>query len=122
MNEIIVTLLDLQKLELSTEPLSLEVEKKVNELRALVPKTILDHFDRLIAHGKTGVALARNGVCCGCHLTICSGTVAILAHRTDICICANCGRYLFLLPSGIEMAPEKLPKKRKRAKKELATA
>jgi predicted nucleic acid-binding Zn-ribbon protein len=71
-------------MQLSIEPLSLGVETKVNELRTLVPKPILDHFDRLIAHGKTGLSVARDGVCCECHLKICSGTFAILTRRTDM--------------------------------------
>ena len=85
MKDNIETLLELQKLHLNLKPLSLNAESRVNELRAQVPKPILDYFDRLIAQGKTGVALVRNGVCCGCHLRICSGSFGILTHRTDIC-------------------------------------
>ncbi len=103
-------MLALQKLLLSLAPLSLAAEAQVNELRAKVPKPILDHFDRLIAQGKTGVAVARNGVCCGCHLSLSSGTSARLAHLTDIHICDNCGRYLYLPPAGSEVAVEKPPK------------
>jgi predicted nucleic acid-binding Zn-ribbon protein len=114
MKEIIETLLELQKLQLSIEPLSLAAEAQTNELRLQVPKPILDHFDRLIAHGKAGVAVARNGVCCGCQLRICSGTFAILTHQTDICICNHCGRYLYLPRSGVEIVAEKLSKKRGR--------
>ena len=124
--------LELQKLQLSLEPLSLVAESQVNELRARVPKPILDHFDRLIAQGKTGVAMARNGVCCGCHLRLCSGTNAGMAHRTDIHICDHCGRYLYLPPEGSEVpknelpkngvAKEKPPKKRKAARPALVLA
>ena len=110
MTEIIETLLELQKLQLSLAPLSLAAESQVNDLRAQVPKPILDHFDRLIAQGKTGVAVARNGVCCACHLRLCSGTIAGLAHRNDIHICDNCGRYLYLPPAGGDVAVEKPPK------------
>jgi predicted small lipoprotein YifL len=122
MKDIIKTLLELQALPLSVEPLSMAEKSRVNGLRAQVPKPILDHFDRLIAHGKTGVAVVQNGVCCGCHLRICSGTFAILTHRTDLCICDNCGRYLYLPPSGSEAAAEKPPKKRKPAQKKPVTA
>ena len=130
MTEIIETLLELQKLQLSLAPLSLAAESQVNELRGQVPKPILDHFDRLIAQGKTGVAVVRNGVCCGCHLRLCSGTAAGLAHQTDIHICDNCGRYLYLPPVGSEVAaekplkvaPAKSPKKRKLAHQTLVLA
>jgi hypothetical protein len=122
MNEFIKTLLELQKLQLNLKPLSLAAESQVNQLRAQVPKPILDHFDRLIAQGKTGVAIVRNGVCCGCHLRICSGTSAGLARRTDIHICDNCGRYLYLPPSGSEVAAEESPRKRRPARRTLVPA
>jgi predicted nucleic acid-binding Zn-ribbon protein len=112
-------LLELQELQLSLEPLSLAAESQVNELRAQVPKPILDHFDRLIAQGKTGVAVVRNGVCCACHLRLCSGIAAGLAHQTDIHICDNCGRYLHLAPVGSELPAQKPPKKRKPAQRTL---
>jgi hypothetical protein len=120
--EIIKKLLELQKLQLSLEPLSLVAESQVNGLRAKVPKPILDHFDRLIAQGKTGVAVARNGVCCACHLRLCSGTAAGMAHQTDIHICDNCGRYLYLAPVESELTAEKPPKKRKPARRMLVLA
>ena len=112
-------MLALQKLQLSLAPFSLAAESQVNGLRAKVPKPILDHFDRLIAQGKTGVAMARNGVCCGCHLQLSSGTSASLAHQADIHICDNCGRYLYLAPPDSEAAVEKPPKA---AAKSVATA
>ena len=125
MKQIIEKLLALQKLQLSLEPLSLAAESQVNELRVKVPKPILDHFDRLIAQGKTGVAVARNGVCCGCHLRLSSGTAASLAHEDDIHICDNCGRYLHLAPAEGEL-PEEKPgkpaKKRKPAQRTLVPA
>ena len=120
--QIIEKMLELQKLQLSLEPLSLAAESQVNELRAQVPKPILDHFDRLIAQGKTGVAAVRNGVCCACHLRLCSGSAANLAHQTDIHICDNCGRYLYLAPAGSELPVEKPTKKRKTAQRALVPA
>ena len=89
-------LLALQKLQRQTKALSPEDEAGILKLRENVPPPILSHFDRLIARGKKGVALARNGVCTECHLRITSGTLARLAYTTEIRICDNCGRYLFL--------------------------
>lgn len=128
MKEIIEKLLELQKLQLSLEPLSLAAESQVNELRAKVPKPLLDHFDRLIAQGKTGVAMSRHGVCCACHLRLSSGTAARLGDETDIHVCDNCGRYLYLSPVGTEVepapapAPEKPAKKRKSVRRTLVPA
>ena len=96
MTQIMQHLLVLQTLELDTKPLTLENERGILELREKVPAPILAHFTRLIARGKKGVAIARNGVCSECHLRITSGTLASLAHTTEIHLCENCGRYLYL--------------------------
>jgi hypothetical protein len=130
MMDIIEKLLELQKLQLSAEPLSLAAETQMNELRGKVPKPILDHFDRLIAQGKTGVAMSRNGVCCGCHLRLSSGTAARMPDETDIHVCDNCGRYLYMAPETAEVEPmpapapvtEKPAQKRKPARRALAAA
>jgi hypothetical protein len=125
MNKLFDKLLELQKLQLSVEPLSLDAESQVNELRAKVPKPILNHFDRLIAQGKTGVAYSRNGVCSECNLRICSGTAAGLAHQDDIHIYDNCGRYLYLAPEGSQEEaepPAKPLKKRKAPRRTLVAA
>jgi hypothetical protein len=121
MKEVIEKLLELQELHLNVEPLSLEAESRVNGLRAQVPATVLERFDRLIAHGKTGVAAVQHGVCYGCHLRICSGTFAILTHRNVICICDTCGRYLYLPPSGAVTAEKNPQRKQKRARTALVT-
>jgi predicted nucleic acid-binding Zn-ribbon protein len=89
-------LLALQKLELDIKPLTLEHEAEVLKLREQVPAPILGHFDWLIVRGKKGVAIARNGVCSECHLRITSGTLASLVYTTEVQVCGNCGRYLYL--------------------------
>jgi predicted nucleic acid-binding Zn-ribbon protein len=65
-------------------------------IRKTIPGVVLTHYDRLLAHGKKGVAIVRNGVCTECHLRVATGALAALAHENDIQVCGNCGRYLFL--------------------------
>ena len=89
-------LLALQTLTLGATPLKPEDEPKVLTLRERVPAPVLAHFDRLIAHGKKGVAIARNGACGECHLRLPSGTIAALAYTNEVHLCDNCGRYLYL--------------------------
>jgi len=84
----------LQKLALDTKPLKLEHEAEVLKWREKVPAPILGHFDRLIARGKKGVAIARNGACGECHLRLPSGTMGALAYTNEVHLCDNCGRYL----------------------------
>ena len=98
MINIIDKLVELQNLRATSAPLSPTAQSLELAFRAKVPKPVLDHYDRLIASGKTGVAFVRHGVCGGCHLRLCSGTAAGLARHDDIYICDNCGRYLYMAP------------------------
>ena|SRR5437879_644687 len=97
MIEIVEALLKLQDNELAAKPGSMLEKPDVCRFREKVPVSILGHFNRLIAKGKKGVALVRNGVCSECHLRISSGTLAGLASREDIHLCENCGRYLYMV-------------------------
>ena len=96
MRQIMEKLLAVQKLELDTKPLTLEHEAEVLKLREQLPAPILGHFDRLIARGKKGAAIARDGACGECHLRLPSGTMAALAYTNEVHLCDNCGRYLYL--------------------------
>ena len=99
MKQLMQRLLALQTLELNVTPRSSQEEETVLQLRAQIPKPILDHFDRLIARGKKGVATVRGMSCGECHLVISIGTLHQLEHQSDICLCGNCGRYLYLPPA-----------------------
>ena len=94
MKQIMQHLFMLQALAFDTKPLTLESEAEILKLREEVPAAILGHFDRFIARGKRGVAIARDGVCSECHLRITPGTLARLANTTGTHVCDNCGRYL----------------------------
>jgi hypothetical protein len=69
---------------------------ELEQRRAEVPVPVLAHFERMTARGKKGVSLVRDGVCTECHLRLTTGKLANLAADTDICLCDNCGRYLYL--------------------------
>jgi hypothetical protein len=133
--KIMEKLLKLQELQLREEPPTVEELARIAELSAGVPKPILDHFDRLLAQGKKGVATVQHGCCGECHIKICSGSMAALAHGTDIQICGNCGRYLFWtapkpavetpmpeMPVVEEKAPPAPPTKRRRKSRPEAVA
>jgi predicted nucleic acid-binding Zn-ribbon protein len=95
MNELLQNLVKLQSLEFEkiTEKAA---DPAVAELRAKIPSQILGHYDRLVAHGKKGLAAVRDQVCTGCHMHVPIGVVTTLMHDTDIQLCDNCGRYLYL--------------------------
>jgi len=96
MTEVIKNLLALQRLHFDVRSQAPAVQAEAVERRQRVPAPILDRFDRLLRRGKKGVAVARHGVCSECHLRITSGTLASLAYSTELHVCDNCGRYLFL--------------------------
>ena len=96
MRKIMDRLLALQKLQFDVCARPTVAQAELEKLRAKVPSTILAHYDRLVARGKKGVALARNGVCSECHLRITGGKLIGLSVGTDIQLCDNCGRYLYL--------------------------
>ena len=95
MNELLQNLLKLQTLEfdVTVEP---EMEKEIDELRTRIAPPILAHYDRLLDQGKRGVAAVRNRVCTGCHIQVPRAFVLALRQGTDLQICENCGRYLYL--------------------------
>lgn len=96
MTELMENLLALQRLQFNVYSQTAASQVEAEKLRKKVPAPILERFDRLILRGKKGVAIARHGVCSECHLRISSGTLASLAYTTEIHVCDNCGRYLFL--------------------------
>jgi hypothetical protein len=119
MNELLQTMLEIQELQL-TRNKKPDRNPTLAALRLKVPAQILVHLDRLLDRGKKGVAIAHNGVCAECHMRIPIGDIATLMHGTDIQLCANCGRYLYLpaqqMPSH---QPPAAPPKPKRKKKNL---
>ncbi len=95
MRKVMVRLLALQQLQFEPRKRA-AAETEMEKLRKQVPAPILAHYDRLVSRQKKGVSLARNGVCCECHLRIPGGKLVSLAHADEIHLCDNCGRYLHL--------------------------
>ena len=98
--QLIQSLLELQSLEFDERELDeaeeKRVDKKIAELRLQIPVPILNHYDRLGARGKKGVAAVRHQTCVGCHMQVTRAVVINLMHGDDIQMCESCGRYLYL--------------------------
>ena len=95
MNELLQNLVKLQSLEFEKKT-DKNADPAIAELRGKIPPQILGHYDRLVAHGKKGLAAVRDQVCTGCHMHVPVGVVATLMRDDDIQLCDNCGRYLYL--------------------------
>src|SRR5580704_5512771 len=81
--DLLKTLLELQTIEFSeSQPADADARKAA--LRAQVPPQIIGHYDRLVAHGKKGVAAVRHQTCMACHMKVPLGTVMTLKHDEDI--------------------------------------
>jgi predicted nucleic acid-binding Zn-ribbon protein len=88
---------------------------RIAELRAFIGEQILGHYDRFMAKGKKPVAAVRNGVCQECFIRLSTGAAAKLLHEDDISLCEQCGRYLYLeeTPVEIPLPAEKKPRKKR---------
>jgi len=95
MKELFQNLLQLQELQFGDRSGG-SVEAAISQLRRKIPLPILEHYDRLTARGKTGLAAVRHQVCMGCHMRIPIGAIIRLMHAEDVQLCDNCGRYLYL--------------------------
>ncbi len=95
MNELLQNLVNLQSFEFDKKT-DKTADPAIAELRGKIPPQILGHYDRLVAHGKKGLAAVRDQVCTGCHMHVPVGVVTTLMRDDDIQLCDNCGRYLYL--------------------------
>jgi predicted nucleic acid-binding Zn-ribbon protein len=108
MKELIDNLLKLQALKFDA-PVGTD-DNRIAKLRGKIPAPILAHHDRLGDRGKKSVAVVRNNVCTGCHMSVPLGVTITLMHGDDIQICESCGRYLYLA------SPAETPKAARRRK------
>lgn len=118
MKNVLARLITLQDLQLKRGRKTAATTEEIRRLRAGIPEPVLAHFDRMLARGKTGVAIANNGVCGGCHLRISSGTWGNLRDTNRIHLCDSCGRYLYLCTESETPPPKVSEKAKKRATKE----
>ena len=123
MNNVLQNLLKLQTLEFG-EAGGKNVDAQAAELRGHIPQPILDHYDRLRARDKKGVAIVRNQSCTGCHMRVPIGQITVLMRGEDIQLCETCGRYLCLPdPAEPEMLiPVEAPKPAAKPRKRRAVA
>lgn len=119
MKQILDSLLALQNLELGNRP-GLNNAVGSEELRRSIPANVLQHYDRLRARGKKGLADVRRGVCGQCHMQVAVGLLASLLREDNLHRCANCGAYLRLVDEEpvLELPPRQVqPGRRGRPRK-----
>ena len=115
MNAILQTLLKVQNIEFGPRAGSTN-ETEAAALRAVIPKTILDNYERFRGRGKKGVALVVNQVCTGCHMSVTLAKITVMMRGNDAQVCDSCGRYL-CLPAAVETQVAEIVPLAKRATK-----
>jgi hypothetical protein len=75
-----------------------ETKKLIEALRALIPTSILNHYDGLKARRKKGVAaITERGFCGGCHIAIPRGRILELGRDEHaLGVCDHCGTFLYI--------------------------
>jgi predicted nucleic acid-binding Zn-ribbon protein len=123
MNAILQTALKLQSIEFGPRSGSTN-ETETAALRAVIPQTILDHYERFRTRGKKGIALVVNQVCTGCHMSVTIAKLTTLMRGTDVQLCDSCGRYLCLPLPPVTQAAEivSIPKAATKPRKRRAVA
>jgi hypothetical protein len=95
-------LIDLNRLEDELRDLGPRSTRKealsarIADERTKVPPFILAHHDRLRVRGKTSTVPVKNWICRNCFISVPIGLRTKLASRSDICVCENCGVYIYL--------------------------
>jgi len=116
------SLRDLARLETELRKLSEsapeheQCKKKIKQIRAPLPTSILLHYDKRVARGKLGIAAVTGGVCGACYLGLPSGRLADLRRNpNELSVCDHCGAFIYLaednpVPSGNIPSPTPAPK------------
>ena len=80
-----------------TAPEYEECKKRIKQIRAPLPTSILLHYDKRVARGKPGIAAVRRGVCGACYLGLPSGRLADLRRNPkELNVCDHCGAFIHL--------------------------
>jgi predicted nucleic acid-binding Zn-ribbon protein len=97
------SLRDLARLEAEARKLSesapeyTECKKKIRQIRAPLPTSILLHYDQRVARGKLGIAAVSGGVCGACYLGLPSGRLADLRRNPkELNVCDHCGAFIYM--------------------------
>jgi predicted nucleic acid-binding Zn-ribbon protein len=121
MNPLIKSMLNLQRLQHGGAHTK-EENKQIAELRVSLPAPVLAHIDRLLAHGRKGVAEVRHGVCGGCHLRLPASLSAPGLEHDDLQLCESCGAYLHFIAEDTASSPPMVRMPRKRRYRATAVA
>jgi len=83
------------------------IPQRIEAIRALIPTSMLAHYDHLKSRGKRSVAAVGHGFCGSCHLAIPRGRVAELRRSPEaLHVCDNCGAFIYMSEEELAEAPK----------------
>jgi hypothetical protein len=118
---VLQALVDLNRLEAelkSLSPRSIRRDTLALEIareRPKVPAFILAHHDRIRARGRPSTVQVRDWICRGCFISVPIGLRTKLANHDDICVCENCGSYIYMPTAEQQASQEAFEAKRREA-------
>ncbi|MBM4267545.1 MAG: hypothetical protein FJ144_13175 [Deltaproteobacteria bacterium] len=75
-----------------------EIERRVADIRSLVSKRVLAHYDRLCRRGGAALVTVEGGICQGCLVKLPSQLAQKIRKETDtVATCGHCNRFLYPL-------------------------
>jgi len=105
-------LLALQNLELVPGKATPERDAQILALRARIPQRLLEHYDSLMANGRKGVAVVRDGLCGECRQPMVARALDGFISGRPIPICLHCRRFLYWPEPDAEDRPAAGPRTR----------
>src|ERR1051326_106983 len=114
MNNILNQLIQLQELNFAKEeqkasnskmPLA-QLEKSIAAIRAQLPESVADRYDRLQKRYPLAVVPLANGSCSRCGLAVPHNVVNAARAGEELQTCPHCGRFLFF-PDTVARQPKK---------------
>jgi len=119
MNLLLKKLLQLQTLEFGNGK-ARESAEKTAALRAQIPPSLLQSYDRMRARGRKAVAPLRNQVCTGCHMQVPRGVFINILTNDAVRACDHCGRFLYVTDADETLDLTNPPRRKSRRTDEMA--
>ena len=95
MKIVLENLLALQNIELVPGKATPERDTQILALRSRIPQRLLAHYDSLMANGRKGVAVVRDGLCGECRQPAVNRTLDHFISSRPVPICLHCRRFLY---------------------------
>lgn len=109
---VLENLLALQNIELVPGKATPERDTQILALRSRIPQRLLAHYDSLMANGRKGVAVVREGLCGECRRPVVARALDGFISGRRIAVCLHCRRFLCWPEAEADDRPMAVPRTR----------